>query len=115
MKSDMELALFELRSRMAGMRKAGVTTEDAVKRDKPSNGLIENTVMLLRGIVRTIQCHIDSGTQEEHRGDSPVLPWFVEHAGGIPSCPGVKTGRDRRTPSERRHGKKAVNRVRPVR
>ena len=53
----------KLRSRVAGMRIAGVTTEDAVKRDKPSNGLIENTVMLLRGIVRTIQCHIDSGTQ----------------------------------------------------
>ena len=57
--------------------------EDAVKRDKESNGLIENAVMLLRGIIRTIKCHIESSTQEPLNDESLVLPWLVERAGCI--------------------------------
>ena len=44
---------------------------------------IENTVMLLRVITRTIECHIESGTQAALREDWRVPPWFVEHAGSI--------------------------------
>ena len=39
--------------------------------------------MLLRGIIRTIKCHIESRTQEAFSDDSPVVPWLVEHAGCI--------------------------------
>ena len=53
LKSDTEPARIAIRNRVAAMRKAEVTTEDAVKGDKESNGLIENAVMLLRGIIRT--------------------------------------------------------------
>ena len=75
-----------------------------MKGDKESNGLIENAVMLIRGIIRTIKCHIESRTQEPLSDDSPVMPWLVEHAGCILSrCP---KGRDGRTPFERLHGKK---------
>ena len=51
-KSDTELAV-------AGMCKAEVTTEDAVKGDKESNGLIKNAVVQIRGIIRTMKCHIE--------------------------------------------------------
>ena len=44
-KSDTELAIIAFQNRVADMCKAEVATEDAVKRDKESNGLIENTVM----------------------------------------------------------------------
>ena len=78
--------------------------EDAVKGDKPSNGLFENAMMLLRSVIRTVKCHVESCTQEEHREDSRVSPWLVDYAGSILSR--CQKGRDGRTPSERLHGKK---------
>ena len=70
---DTEQAIIAFRNRVAEMCNTEVTTEDAVEGDKPSNGFIENSVMLLRGII----------AQEELREDSPVLPYLVEHAGSI--------------------------------
>ena len=59
--------------------------------------------MFLRGIIRTIKCHIGS-TQEPIGDESLVLPWLVEHAGCIMSR--CQKGRDGKTQSERLHGKK---------
>ena len=88
MKSDTELAIITFRNRVAENCKAEVTLEDAVKGNKLSNGLAENAVMLLRGVIRTIKCHVESCTQEELREDSQILPWLVEHAGSI--CAGAR-------------------------
>ena len=104
LKSDTEPAVVAFRNRVAENCNAEVTLEDAVKGDTPSNELIETAVMLLRGVIRTIKCHVGSCTQEELREDSPILPWLVEHAGSILSR--CLKGRDRRTPFERFHGKK---------
>ena len=104
LKSDTELEIVVFRNRVAEACKAEVTTEDAVKGDKESNGLIENAVMLIRGIIRTIKCHIESRTQEPISDDSLVTPWLVEHAGCILSR--CQKGRDGKTPFERLHGKK---------
>ena len=104
LKNDTEPAIIAFRNRVAEACKAEVTTEDAVKGDKESNGLIENAVMLIRGIIRTIKCHIGSRTQEPLSDDSLVMPWLVEHAGCILSK--CQKGRDGRTPFERLHGKK---------
>ena len=64
LKSETELPVFAFRNRVAEMCKAEVTTEGAVKGGKESNGLVENTVMLTRGIIRTIKSHIESRTKE---------------------------------------------------
>ena len=104
LKSDTELAIIAFRNRVAGMCKAEVTTEDAVTGDQESNGLIENAVMLIRGIIRTIKCHNESSTQEPLSDESLILPWLVEHAGCILSR--CHNGRDGKTPFERLHGKK---------
>ena len=105
LKGDAEPAIIAFRNRVAAMCKAEVTTEDAVKGDKESNGLIENAIMLLRGIIRTVKCHTESRTQEQLNDDSLVMPWLVEHAGCILSrC--LKKDRDGKTPFERLHGKK---------
>ena len=104
LKSDTEPAIIAFRNRVAEACKAEVTTEDAVKGDKESNGLIENAVMLIRGIIRSIKCHIESRTQEPLSDDSPVMPWLVEHARCILSR--CQKGRDGKTPFERLHGKK---------
>ena len=112
LKSDTELAIVAFRNRVAAMCKAEVTTEDAVKGDKESNGLIENAVMLLRGIIRTIKCVVESRILEPLSDDSPVLPWLVEH----PRCillSRCQKGRDGRTPFERLHGKKPTQEVVP--
>ena len=64
-KSDTEPAIVAFRYRVAENCNAEVTSEDAVKGDKPSNGLVENAMMLLCGVIRTIKCHVESCTQEE--------------------------------------------------
>ena len=76
--SDAEPAIIAFRNRVAEMCTAeSLTTKDAVKGDK--NRMIENAVVLVRGIIRTIKCHIESSMSDE----SPILPLLVEHAGYI--------------------------------
>ena len=104
LKSDTEPATIAFRNRVAEMCKAEVTTEDAVKGDEGSNGLIENAIMLLRGIIRTVKCHTESRTQEPLSDEEPVLPWLVEHAGCNLSR--RQKGREGGAPLERLHGKK---------
>ena len=87
LKSGTDPATIAFGNRVAENCKAEVTLEDAVKGDKPTNGMVENAVML-RGVIRTIKCHVESCTQEELREDSPILPWLVEHAGAF--CPGAR-------------------------
>ena len=70
LKTDTEPAIIAPRSRVAEMCKAAVTTVDAWKKDKPSNALIGNTVMQLRGIIRTIGCRIECSTQEALREEA---------------------------------------------
>ena len=62
LKSDTEPAIIAFSNRVVAMCKAEVTTEDAVKGHKERNELIENAVMLLRGIIRTRK-H-DTGTTQ---------------------------------------------------
>ena len=103
LKSDTEQAIIAFRNRVAEMCNAEVTTEGALKGDQPSNGLIENSVMLLRGIIRTIKFH----TEKQHAElieDSAVLPWLAEYAGIILSR--CQKGRGGRKPFQRLHGKK---------
>ena len=104
LKSDTEPAIIAFSNRVATLCKAEVTTEDAVKGDKESNGVIENAIMLLRGIIRAIKCHIESKRQEPLGDESLVVPWLVEHAGCI--LYRCQKGRDGKTPFERMHGKK---------
>ena len=101
LKSDSEPAVIALRNRVVEMCKAEVATEDAVTE---SNGLIENAVILIRGITRTTKCYIVSSTQEPLSNESLILPCLVEHAGCILSR--CQKGRDGKTPFERLHGKK---------
>ena len=94
LKRDTELAIIAFRNRVAEMCKAEVTTEDAVEGDKESNRLIGNAVILIRGTIRTIQCHIDSSTEEALSDDPLMLPCLVEHAGCIFSmCQKSVTGK----------------------
>ena len=69
------------RNRAAEMCKAAVTTENAVKGDKESNGLIENAVMLTRGVIRLKAAHKNSETTRQLCG----VWWNMQDA----SYPGV--------------------------
>ena len=75
MNSDKEPTIIAFRNRAAENCNAEVALKDAVKGDnKPSNRLVDNAVMLLRGVIRSIKCHVESCTQEELREDSPIFP-----------------------------------------
>ena len=78
LRSDTEPTIIATRKRVTEMCTTKVATEDAVKGDKQSNGVMENTVMLICGIIRTITCHLERGTQEELTDDSPSQPRLVE-------------------------------------
>ena len=99
-----ESVIIASRNLVAEKISAEVTLEDAVKEDKFSNGLVENALMLLRGVIRTSKYHVESCTLEELREGFPTLPWLLERAGSILSR--CQKGRDGRTPFERLHGKK---------
>ena len=73
LKSDAEPAIIPFRNRVAEMCRAEFTTEDAVNGEKQSNGLIEISLMLIRGIIRTIKCHVESSTQEPLTNESLIL------------------------------------------
>ena len=85
LKRDTERAIVAFRNRVENCN-AEVTLEDAVKGDKPSNGLVENAVMLLRGVIS--KCHVESCRQEELREDSQTCRGFWNMRGA--SCPGVR-------------------------
>ena len=104
LKSDTEHAIIVFRNRAAEMCKAEVATEDAVKGDKESNGLTKNTVILIRGTIRTNRCHTGSSTQEPPSAESPILPWLMEHVGCILSR--CQKSRGGKTPFDRLDGKK---------
>ena len=81
LKRDTEPAIISFRNRVAENCKVEVALEDAVKGDKLSKGLVENAVMLLRGVIRTIKCHVQSLHARRTPEDSPPLPWLVGHVG----------------------------------
>ena len=77
LKSDTEPAIIAFTNRVAEDCKAEVASEDAVKGDKQTHGIIENE---LRGLIRTIKCHIERSTQEPVRDGSPVLLSWTQAA-----------------------------------
>ena len=90
LKNDTEPAIIAFGNRVAEMCKEEVTTEDALKRDKKSNGLIENEVMLIRGMIRTFRA--------AHKNHSAMNRFFCRGWRNMQdaSCPDVKrvvTGR----------------------
>ena len=95
LKSDTEPAIIAFRNRVAALCKAEVATEDAVKGDNESNGLIENAVMLLRGIIRT------SVTLRVERKNHLVTS--LQSYRGWWSTPGASCPGARKVVMERRH------------
>ena len=70
----MQLRIAKQRSRL----------EDAVTGDKSSNGLVENAVMLLYGVIRTIKCHVESCTPRRLSNLAVVGGTCGEHLVQVP-------------------------------
>ena len=52
--------------------------ENGPKGESKSNGLMENAVKALEGMIRTIKDHIEKKMQEKLDRDSPMFAWIVE-------------------------------------
>ena len=107
-KSDMGPAIIAFRSRVADMCKAEITTEDAVKRDTESNGLVENTVM-------PIQNHQMSHWKLHTR----TTQWRITHSAEVGGTCGMhlvqmSKGRDEKPPFKRLHGKEPLQELVPA-
>ena len=83
LKSDTEPNIIAFRNRVAEELKSWSRFRKCNEGRQANKRLIVNTVMQVREIIRTIECYIESSTQEQVRDDSAVLPWMVEHAGTI--------------------------------
>ena len=95
LKSDTEPAIIAVRNQVAQESRADVTTQDAVKGDTQTNGLIETAVMQLQS---------DQVLHREFHARTVVLPWLVERAGNVQAR--CQNRRDVRPPFEGLHGER---------
>ena len=94
LKSGTEPARIAFRNRVAEMCKAEVTTEDAVKGNKDSNGLTEYALMLLRGIIRPSSV-TSRAARKNHSGTNHLScrGWWSMQDASCPDVISVVTGR----------------------
>jgi len=112
LKSDTEPAMVALRGEIREKCQAEALEEDAGVGDHQSNGLIENAIRNIRGVIRTLKLSVESNIKEKIADDSVVMAWIVEHSANlITTC---SKGQDGRTAYERVHGKKPPQVMIPV-
>ena len=81
--------------------------ENSPKGQSKSNGLIENAIKSLEGMIRRIKDYIETKMQEKLKKDSPMFAWIVEAVGTMITR--YRTGEDGKTPYQRLKGKKPSN------
>ena len=53
--------------------------ENSHKGESKSNGMIENAVKSLEGMIRTVKDHIETKMKEKLAQDSPMFAWILPH------------------------------------
>ena len=91
----------QTRRRATQSQPSSLSETESLKGDKPTNGLIENAVMQLRGIIRMTTCpprkiKFETTRQRCHR-------WQITQENFLSGC---QNGRDWRTAYELLHGKR---------
>ena len=106
--SDTEPVIIAFINRVAEMCNAEVATLDAVEGDLPANGLIENTVVLLRDIIRTITL---KAARKKNSGNTCQFcrGWWDTHIASIPGVRKVMTGENHSRDCMARHSQKSLS------
>ena len=107
LKSDQEPAIMALKTAAARLVQAAtgkeVVLEESPVSDSSANGLAENAVKEVKGVIRSLRWAFDELHGIKLDVQSPVLPWMVRHAGSMMSR--ARRGRDGRTAFELRKGR----------
>ena len=116
MKCDTEAPIVALRAAAAKVltetHGKSIIFEDPAKAESQSNGLAENTVKQVKGVVRSQKTYIEELHGITLLQDSPVLTWVVRNAA---MCINVgRRGRDGRTAYELRRGKPFRRKLIPI-
>ncbi len=115
LKSDQEPAILELRKEIINgtmNRQCEIIEEDALVKESRSNGMIENAIREVQGMVRTFKDHVEAKCGISLPRDSPLIPWIVLHAGRVITS--YKIQKDGRTAFERLRGKRARTNAIPI-
>ena len=91
------------------MSTAELVPEYSPVKDSKSNGMAENAVKELAGMVRTPKDHVEAKTNMQLKGDQPTLAWIIDYAGILITR--MRVGTDGKTAYQRLKGKKATNQV----
>ena len=105
-RSDQEPAILDIK-REIGKRFSGeAVPEESFTKDSASNGMIENAVREIQGMIRTIKDYVEYHIGKKINKRCPILDWLIQHAGNIITCFKLQT--DGRTAYQRLKGKKAA-------
>ena len=107
LKSDQEPAILYLLDDVS-MSRTGAKTliEQAPKRSKGSNGVVERAVQSVEQVLRTLKSALDERMGVRIDTKHPVLTWMCEYASYMMNR--LEVSSDGRTPYERNKGKKAT-------
>jgi hypothetical protein len=111
-KSDQEPSIRNLQEELRKECITEMVPENSPKGESKSNGLIENAIKSLEGMIRTIKDYIETKMQEKLEKDSPMFAWIIEAVGTLITR--YRTGEDGKTPYQRLKGKKPSNVLVPL-
>ena len=109
LKCDREHATVDLQNKIVAMSEKEIIPENSVTGDSKSNGLIENAVREVEGMIRTWKDHTEKHADFTIHQGMPLMAWVVDFAGLAISH--YKVGKDGRTPVERVRGSRSMNQV----
>ena len=109
MRNDGEPAIKALRKKIQEQRKEDTILEESDKGDSASNGLTEEAVNSLEGMIRTWIDAVEHKYHTKLSSSHVIIPWLVEYAWEvITRC---RIGNDGRTAYQRLKGKLPSSKV----
>ncbi len=111
-KSDQEPAIVQLQHEVARLRKdAGTAIENSRVGDSNSNGAVERAIREVKGMTRTLRCHLEEKLGKKIKLDDPIVPWMVRHAAYlITRC---RVGPDGKTAMQKIKGRRVITPMLP--
>ena len=111
-KSDQEPAIVQLQHEVARLRKdAGTAIENSRVGDSNSNGAVERAIREVKGMTRTLRCHLEDKLNKKIKLDDPIVPWMVRHAAYIITR--CRVGPDGKTAMQKLKGRRVVTQMVP--
>ena len=111
-KSDQEASIVQLQHEIAKLRKGvGTGIENSRVGDSDSNGMIERGIREVKGMTRTLRCHLEEKLNKDIKLTDPIVPWMVRHAAYIITR--CRIGPDGKTAMQKLKGRRVVTPMLP--